>query len=147
MGFRVRKNQKHGRAKRSNQPKEEREDESINQGGNGPQPKSRIRRTRLRQGKPLQAGNFFRRRRSRRNIYGPYLSNAYRRSAAGAKAGSIRNFRSAILTGQDRRPPGCLHGKLSADSWLGKDIRGPCSGKFLERVSRPAALGLRLPDR
>jgi len=39
-------------------------------------PKSRIRRTRLRQGKPLRAGNFFRRRRSRRNIHGPNLSDA-----------------------------------------------------------------------
>ena len=76
MGFRVRKNQKHGRAKRRDQPKEKGEDESINEGGNGPQPKSRIRRTHLRQGKPLQAGNFFRRRRSLRNIHGPNLSNA-----------------------------------------------------------------------
>jgi len=41
---------------------EERGDESINQGGHGPQPKSRYVGRACGQGKPLRAGNFFRRR-------------------------------------------------------------------------------------
>jgi hypothetical protein len=69
------------------------------------------------------------------------LSNGQRRSAAGTKACSIRQFSSAILTGQDRRPPGYPDGKLSADSWLGKEIREPSFGKILGRVNRPANLG------
>jgi len=41
-----------------------------------PQPKSRIRRTRLRQGKPLRAGNFFRRGGAGGTYNGPNLSDA-----------------------------------------------------------------------
>jgi hypothetical protein len=72
---------------------------------------------------------------------GPDLSNGQRRSASGTKASSIRQFCSAIFTGQNRRPPGYPDGKLSADPWLGKEMRGSCRGKILGRVNRPANLG------
>jgi hypothetical protein len=62
-------------------------------------------------------------------MHRPDLSDAYGRSAAGTKAGAIGQFCSAIFTGQDRRPPGYPDGKLSADSWLGKEIRGPAAGR------------------
>jgi hypothetical protein len=78
---------------------------------------------RLRHGKSLCGRSFFRWLRRPRNIHGPDLSDAYRRSATRTKTGSFRHFRSAIFTGQDRHPPGQLPGKLPADSWLGKKNR------------------------
>jgi hypothetical protein len=74
-------------------------------------------------------------------MHGPNLRNAYGSSAVGTEADTVLQFLSAILASQDRRPPGRLHEKLSADSWLDKNIRASYCGKHFVSVNRPAIPG------